>query len=355
MSRNRRKPKPVQHGPVTLADSVVLLSNMNRSTCGTGFVVGRVGDTAYVYTCNHVVADLGGPEQVWVGHRQAKVAYSGRSDGIDLAVLQVNGLAGAHTLPLAETVEPKSGSRFSLWGYSQLESNSDKYIRQLVTGKLGSSLTMQAQTAEHAVAAWELRIDPKSLPLLGGYSGAPVHIDGTGVVAIASHKFDDGKRGLAISARALQPLWAAQPLWELPTTPSVKEPEEIAEWPETPPEGPNPDDPQKGRWGGSPEAGGLQLSAVLTAVRKSLFYVDLVVSSTDGKPLGGPVRFHLHPSYPRSIITIRKVRPNNTLVLEEVSAYEAYTLGAEVRRPDSSVVPLELDLTTLRYLPRRFR
>jgi hypothetical protein len=126
-------------------------------------------------------------------------------------------------------------------------------------------------------------------------------------------------------------------------------------WPPAPPPGLDPDDPQKGRWGGKSEAGGVKLEAVLTEVRRHLFYFDLVLSSTDEAPLGGPARFHLHPTYRPSIVTIRKVRPNRTLVLEEVDAHGTFTVGAEVKRPDSKVVSVELDLADLPDLPRRFR
>ena len=99
----------------------------------------------------------------------------------------------------------------------------------------------------------------------------------------------------------------------------------------------------------------MKLSAIVTDVRKEDFYFNLVVRTTDGSPLGSPSRFHLHPSYPRSVITTHKVRPNNTLVLEGVSADGIYTIGAKVMRPDYSVVRLEFDLGDLPGLPKRFR
>ena len=113
-------------------------------------------------------------------------------------------------------------------------------------------------------------------------------------------------------------------------------------------------DLQMGRWGGSPDRDGRRLSAVLGEVRQNLFFVDLMVESTDGSPLDGPVLFHLHDTYPRHIIHIRRIRDGKRAILEEVSATGIYTVGAQVRAGDRRWTSLELDLATLPNLPSRF-
>jgi hypothetical protein len=116
----------------------------------------------------------------------------------------------------------------------------------------------------------------------------------------------------------------------------------------------NSDDPQKGRWGGLAERGGRSLTANLTEVKQRYYFVDFVVRSIDGSPLVGPIVFHLHDSYPRSIIHIRKIRDASWATLEEVSSYGVCTVGVQVKDANANWIGLEFDLATLSDLPRRF-
>jgi len=102
------------------------------------------------------------------------------------------------------------------------------------------------------------------------------------------------------------------------------------------------DDIQKSRWGGRHTADGRRLTADVTKHGPEDYGLALRVSSTDGSELHGPVRFHLHDTFPRSPITIRKCDPD--AVLEELSVWGAFTVGAEVPRLDGKRTVLELDL-----------
>jgi hypothetical protein len=115
------------------------------------------------------------------------------------------------------------------------------------------------------------------------------------------------------------------------------------------------DDPQKARWGGLPERNGRRLEATLKDSDRDTFDVDLTVSSTDQSPLEGPVLFHLHDSFPRKTIYIRRIRDGKFAMLEEVNAYGPFAVGAQVKAADGRWVGLELDLVNLKGLPRRFR
>jgi hypothetical protein len=117
----------------------------------------------------------------------------------------------------------------------------------------------------------------------------------------------------------------------------------------------DPEDPQKGRWGGASEQRGRRLSAQLTDASRRLFSVDLTVSSTDGSILEGPVVFHLHDSFPKWIIHINKIRDGVRAVLEEVVAYGVFTVGAQVKDASGQWLGLELDLCDLAGLPDHFR
>jgi hypothetical protein len=113
-------------------------------------------------------------------------------------------------------------------------------------------------------------------------------------------------------------------------------------------------DCQKGRWGGSDEREGRRLEAVLGAVDDDDFEVTLIVRSTDDSPLEGPVVFHLHDTYPRQRIWIRKIRDDTWAALEDVNAFEVFTIGAQVKTRSGRWTGLELDLATLAKLPKRF-
>ena len=89
-------------------------------------------------------------------------------------------------------------------------------------------------------------------------------------------------------------------------------------------------------------ADGRRLTAYVVKRGKDSYEVALHVSSTDGAPLQGPVRFHLHDSYPRSLITIKKY--DTDAILDEITATEAFTVGVEVLQRNGLRTALELDL-----------
>jgi hypothetical protein len=123
-----------------------------------------------------------------------------------------------------------------------------------------------------------------------------------------------------------------------------------------PPPGPvlHNDDPQKGRWGGRSERGGRKLSAVLESAEKDIYYFSLVVESIDGSELKPPVIFHLHDSYPISIVHIRRVVDGRLATLSDWNAYGVFSAGVQVMDQSGRWISLELDLATIPNLPRRF-
>jgi hypothetical protein len=113
----------------------------------------------------------------------------------------------------------------------------------------------------------------------------------------------------------------------------------------------DPDDNQKGRWGGLPERNGRRLSArVRPTDDEDLFEVLLQVTSTDPqRPLTRTVTFHLHRTFkiPETTVRVRK-----GVARTSVLAYGAFTVGAEA---DDGQTQLELDLSTLEDAPKLFR
>jgi hypothetical protein len=84
------------------------------------------------------------------------------------------------------------------------------------------------------------------------------------------------------------------------------------------------------------------------------FTFDAFVESTDFTPLESPVIFYLHRTYPRNPIKITKIRDERMAVLEEVSSYGDYTIGAQVKTARGKWIGLELDLGMALDLPQHF-
>lgn len=115
------------------------------------------------------------------------------------------------------------------------------------------------------------------------------------------------------------------------------------------------DDLQKGRWGGKSQRDGRSLEVVLKELEHGAFHFDASVTSVDGSTLAGPVLFHLHDTFNPSVIHVAEIREGTRAVLEDVSSYGIFTIGAQVKSATGSWIGLEWDLTHLPGLPERFR
>jgi hypothetical protein len=114
----------------------------------------------------------------------------------------------------------------------------------------------------------------------------------------------------------------------------------------------DPIDPQKGKWGGLPEANGRRLMVrnVQEHEAERWCSFDLVVErSGDAEKLEGDVVFHLHPTFPQSDLVVQAQRSK---AICRLTAYGAFTVGVEA---DGGATRLELDLATLDILPEWFR
>jgi hypothetical protein len=120
----------------------------------------------------------------------------------------------------------------------------------------------------------------------------------------------------------------------------------------------DPDDPQKGQWGGRPEnrRTGRRLQAAVESVGDGWYSIDLAVVALPGKPaLKGPVTFHLHDTFPEPDLE-GNMSTDNRRAEVTVEAYGAFTVGAEVKE-GTKVTKLELDLANPKLVkaPKAFR
>lgn len=112
---------------------------------------------------------------------------------------------------------------------------------------------------------------------------------------------------------------------------------------------PDPNDPQKGQWGGQPERNHRRLSAKVWPAGKTWFQIVLAVHSTGPTPLTGQVVFHLHPTFANPDVP---VDVENGIAELRMRAWGAFTAGVEV---DDGATQLELDLALDPSFPAEFR
>lgn len=109
-------------------------------------------------------------------------------------------------------------------------------------------------------------------------------------------------------------------------------------------------DPNKGAFGGTPNANGLCLS--LASFRKSnnpdYLALDFEVQMDSGVQIGGPFTFVLHPTFSPSRVAVAAI---DNVARYTAFAWGSFTLGVEA--PDGT--RLELDLSHDRRLPQWFR
>jgi hypothetical protein len=112
----------------------------------------------------------------------------------------------------------------------------------------------------------------------------------------------------------------------------------------------DPEDPQKGQWGGAAVRRGLVLDAEIREISKTWYEVRLWVESTSfDRALVGSVEFHLHPTFPESVVQVTAVNGRAELSCQ---AWGAFTVGAVA---DGGDTKLELDLAAVKTAPEKFR
>ena len=116
----------------------------------------------------------------------------------------------------------------------------------------------------------------------------------------------------------------------------------------------DPDDPQKGRWGGKDRLDGRAAWAVIESVEGDVFYFSVLVESTDGSVLEPPVVFHMHDSYPKSVVRVRRIINQKQARLSEWESNGVFSIGVQVKNSAGRWIALELDLAQTKGLPKRF-
>jgi len=193
-----------------LQNPIVLItsSEPENSNFGTGFVFHQDdNDNLYLLTCAHVVQDVGGVSKLQIENMPAKVVASGSEDGPDdIAVIRLQ--TGLNTEPLKLDNSGETGNHFTAKGFQKFgEMHSIKSVK----GKLGKQIGLEKRGGEYRVQAWDLKILDEDI-LQPGYSGSPlISSSSNKVLGIVSHRFPDGRKGVAISVKTLRRVWPNMP------------------------------------------------------------------------------------------------------------------------------------------------
>src|SRR5215216_4068113 len=138
-------------------DSICLVTSKDPSNprLGTAFAVHRDEEGTYFLTCQHVVTDVGGPDQTLIDNRPVKPIASGSVGGFDdLAVLRVD---GSHDVPvLTMNVSGVAESSITLPGFQSFEGG---YMLRPLSGKLGEQTSLGAGQQSTRTVAWDLLIE----------------------------------------------------------------------------------------------------------------------------------------------------------------------------------------------------
>jgi hypothetical protein len=190
-----------------MLDSIVLITSAvpGSQAFGTGFLVQREGGATYLLTCAHVVAAVGGAEQLRIGDRAAALIAAGEG-ALDLAVLRVDGLTDRPLLRLERS--GKEHDPFVTAGFQRFGA---QHLIRPIRGTLGAAVELAAAGQAERARAWDLAIVGE-YRLQIGYSGSPVaHEESGRVFAVASHMLGEGEKGVALSLEVLPRVWREMP------------------------------------------------------------------------------------------------------------------------------------------------
>lgn len=307
----------------------------------------------YVLTCAHNLKALGSrvtdsgdnPLRIFVCGKPAKDIYDAKLARLDLAIVVVDGDVGdARPLQINEEFSgPVRCAGFVGFFQHQFE---NREVRGNVVQNMNTLMPDGGRITY-------LKVKPKrGNHFEKGLSGAAVLSQDEKVIGIArildgpklgkDGKGEKGQVGYAIQLSAevvnlVQELVPCQVVGSHSTS--------DREVPDPLPESIERDDIQKNRWGGSSktkESPHRELFIEKVKKYEHYFLFNAVLEAKDDHDLVGPFIFHLHDSFAKSVIWIRKTNGRRA-TLEEICASGTFTLGVQFK-DGSQWRSLEYDL-----------
>ena len=198
--------------------STFLIESDDNKNIGTGFCLHQDEKGSYLVTCSHVV-EACGVEELVVETLQAELLHQGSSDGIDLAVVYVKGLAHATPLPFS-FVPREKGTSFLVEGF-KIHKTKSNLLREL-GGVIEMVSTIYVDDSQ--ITTYELSITDKNFLIERGYSGSAIICEQSGeVIAVATDRNANGKQAYAIPIAYLKEIWKDMPQELLPKATEAKQ------------------------------------------------------------------------------------------------------------------------------------
>lgn len=151
-------------------NSVISITNKEKNSLGTGFVIDRDENGSFIATCGHVVNSCG--QSVIINGMEATIISNGYEDGVDLAVLYAKDV---DLKPLPVCLNEKA-IKASVIGYTKLKSDPK---RETIT-----NIPLKTQVLiekSNSVNIDSIKLSPPE-SINKGYSGSPVICEDTKMV-----------------------------------------------------------------------------------------------------------------------------------------------------------------------------
>jgi hypothetical protein len=338
---------------------VLLKSGDKVLDSGTGIVLCHDKDRniTFVLTCAHNLRALGrrpdsGAEnaaKIFVNGQEASSIEDKALQSYDLVVLKVP-LLRRRSAQLKSLT--KSPAAVSCVGFLPLIHQ--EFAQETVSGDV--KRVVQTLTSDGLSISY-LMVQTKrgSSPFNKGLSGGPLY-DGNGVVVgVARLLLKVGKEEAVGYAIQISPeLVSLIDQIVAPCDVTVVGKKVVGKKKletDRPPVAPEPrlesrkiDDIQKNRWGGKSSGFGYRVCVENVELYRSYFVFDAVLQKTEGMASPeGPFIFHLHDTFPKSVIWIRKARGSKA-VLEEIRSIGTFTFGVQFKDDEHKWQSLEYDL-----------
>ena len=142
-----------------MTNSLVLVTNRENKTFGTGFIFRKERKYCYILTCSHVVEDT--PKTLFVDSVEAKIVYQGSSNGLDLSILK----AKIDREPLL--LMQSDCNSFDTQGFKKTKNNN--YILESIKCSIDAKREFRLQS-KMLVRGWKLNINQNE-GILTGYIG----------------------------------------------------------------------------------------------------------------------------------------------------------------------------------------
>lgn len=332
---------------------ITILNGAKVLDSGSGVVLRQHKGKTYVLTCAHNLRALSStvsptttsPVRVLVNGKEAKDTADAELARRDLAVLTVDGYIG----PEAMLKTPgKVTGEVKCRGFARFFQ--DQFAIRIVEGKVQATVDT---VMPDGTATEYLQIKPgaNSASFEKGLSGAPVYqadllVGIARILAPSEHAGDGNKAkkpmGYAIRLSPAVTQLVQEKLPELLNS-AANNPDRPPEPPQPKPQSLENDDLQKNRWGGKSEAFGRRLLIENVRQFARYFMFDAVVVSTDGSPLVGPFVYHLHNTFAKPVIWIRRT-DGVRAALEQIEASGTFTIGVQLKDKTGVWRSLEKDL-----------